>query len=116
MFVACAVVSVLFGLLLLGSAAGKLTRASRVVDNLTGIGVPLAWFPWLATAEIAGGLGLLVGLAVGPLGAAAAVGVMLYFLGAVIAHLRVRDHQGVLAPVALLVVAAVALVLRLATV
>ena len=70
MFVACAVVSVLLSVILVGSGAAKLTRAARVVETLTAIGVPLGWFPWLATAEIAGGVGLILGLAVGPLGVA----------------------------------------------
>lgn len=41
----------------------------------------------------AGSLGLLAGLAIPPLGALAAAGLVLYFLGALIAHLRVHDHQ-----------------------
>jgi hypothetical protein len=115
MFVACAVVSVLLSVILVGSGAAKLTRAARVVDTLTGIGVPIGWFPWLATAEIAGGVGLILGLAVGPLGVAAAIGVVLYFIGAVIAHLRVNDRKGVGAPAVLLILAIVALALRVGT-
>jgi DoxX-like family len=115
MFAVGAVVSVLLGVTLLASAAAKLTRATRVVDSLTGIGVPIGWFPWLAGAEIAGGIGLIVGLAVGPLGVAAAIGVVLYFIGAVIAHLRAKDYKGVSTPAVLLVVAIVALALRAGT-
>src|SRR5262249_8520416 len=39
----------------------------------------------------AGALGLLIGLAVPVLGTAAAIGLVLYFIGALSAHLRVRD-------------------------
>ncbi|MFJ3171081.1 DoxX family protein [Streptomyces roseus] len=58
-----------------------------------------------------GGCG--AGLWVRPLGVAASIGVTLYFAGAVISHLRVKDFD--LAPAAVLtLVAAAALVLRVA--
>lgn len=115
MFVACAIVSSLLAAALVASATAKLTKADRVVESITGVGVPLGWFPWLAVTELAGALGLLVGLGVEPLGIAAGIGVVLYFVGAVIAHVRVKDYAGAAAPAPLLVVAAAALVLRAAS-
>jgi uncharacterized membrane protein YphA (DoxX/SURF4 family) len=115
MFIACVVVSVLLGLMALGSAMGKLTKAQTSVDTITGVGVPLAWFPWLGAAEILGGLGVIVGLAVAPLGVAAAGGLVLYFLGAVGAHLRKQDYQGARLPALPLLLSIAALILRLAT-
>ncbi|NIK61670.1 DoxX family protein [Kribbella shirazensis] len=41
----------------------------------------------------AGAAGLLAGLAVPALGLLAASGLVLYFLGALVAHLRVHDHN-----------------------
>jgi hypothetical protein len=41
----------------------------------------------------AGAIGLLAGFAVPPLGTLAAAGLVLYFLGALTAHLRVHDHD-----------------------
>ncbi|KOU69598.1 hypothetical protein ADK61_37405 [Streptomyces sp. XY66] len=65
-----------------------------------------------ATLKAAGAVGLVAGLWVTPLGVAAAVGVTLYFVGAVVSHLRVKDYE--LAPAAVLaLVAAAALVLRI---
>jgi hypothetical protein len=70
---------------------------------------------WLrGTAEAAGAAGLVAGLFWWPIGVAAAIGVVLYFVGAVGSHLRVRDPQ-VVPPAVLLVVAAAALALRLLT-
>jgi hypothetical protein len=57
--------------------------------------------------------GLLVGLAVPVLGAAAAVGLVLYFICALGAHIRVRDH-GVSGAVSFLMLAAAALAATLA--
>lgn len=115
MFVACAIVTGLLAAVLVGSAAAKLTKVDRAVETITGAGVPIGWFPWLAAIELAGAAGLVVGLGIEPLGVAAAVGVVLYFAGAVIAHVRVRDYAGVVAPAPLLAVAVAALVLRLAS-
>jgi hypothetical protein len=56
-------------------------------------GVPRSWLPWLGTALAAGSAGLLAGLAVPLLGVLAAAGLVLYFLGALGAHLRVGSRQ-----------------------
>ena len=55
--------------------------------------LPRSWAPMLGTLLAAGSLGLLAGLAVPLLGTLAAVGLVLYFIGALIAHLRVGSRQ-----------------------
>ncbi|MFI6268027.1 DoxX family protein [Micromonospora zamorensis] len=55
--------------------------------------LPRSWMPRLGTALAAGSLGLLAGFAVPPLGTLAAAGLVLYFVGALIAHLRVGSRQ-----------------------
>ncbi|WP_336086174.1 DoxX family protein [Nocardia sp. SSK8] len=72
------------------------------------VGVPRSWMVYLATALGAGALGLLTGLAFPPLGIAAATGLVLYFLGAVLAHLRVNDYA-LTQPTALLLLSAATL-------
>ncbi|MGK2885585.1 MAG: DoxX family protein [Rhodococcus sp. (in: high G+C Gram-positive bacteria)] len=115
MFIATAIVSTLLGLALMGSAGGKLTRQPPVVKMLSGLGVPSSWLPRLAAVEVTGGIGLLVGLAVPAIGIAAAVGVVLYFVGAVITHIRAND-KAIVAPVMIGIFAVVALVLRVSTI
>jgi hypothetical protein len=51
------------------------------------------WMVPLGTVLAAGAVGLLTGFAVPALGIAAAIGLVLYFLCAVAAHVRVRDRQ-----------------------
>ncbi|MGW4460761.1 DoxX family protein [Micromonospora sp. NPDC004704] len=55
--------------------------------------VPRSWVPVLGMLLAAGSLGLLAGFAVPLLGTLAAAGLVLYFVGALLAHLRVGSRQ-----------------------
>jgi uncharacterized membrane protein YphA (DoxX/SURF4 family) len=111
-----AVAAVSMGVLAM-SARMKLVRDPRAVEVISDVvGVPVRFFPVLALLEIAGGVGLLVGIGVKPLGVAAGVGLIVYFVVAISSHLRVRDLVGEhVGPAAvLLVVSSAAVALRLA--
>ncbi|MGY1583716.1 DoxX family protein [Streptomyces sp. MN13] len=85
------VVVTVLGALMAGFSAGAIHfRAAWVVKPLADYGVPRAWWPWLATAKAAGAVGLLAGLVVPWVGLLAAVGLVLYFTGAVITVVRAR--------------------------
>jgi DoxX-like family len=71
------------------------------------------WMAPLGTLLALGALGLLAGFAVPALGTAAAIGLVLYFICAVSAHLRVHDRQ-IGPPVFFLLLAAAALTTGLA--
>lgn len=96
------------------SAVSLLRRAPFVVEPLVEYGVPEAWWTPLGAAKGAGALGLLAGLFVPAIGVAAAVGLILYFLGAVVTVLRARSYATVTFPVLYLAPVAVALGLGLA--
>jgi hypothetical protein len=100
------VVSSVLALVLLASSVMKFRRAPAVVATLVPLGVPERAIPGLGILELAATLGLFAGLFWWPLGAAAAVGSALYFVGAVVTHLRARDY--VIAPAAVLLLASVA--------
>jgi len=111
MSLAYVIVGIVLALALLGSGAAKLAKAKSIVESITSLGVPLRVFPVLAALEFAGAIGLIIGIWWRPLGIAAAVGVVLYFLGAVSAHLRKKDIKGMPGAGLLLVVSAVTLAL-----
>ena len=114
MFIAYIIIAAVLALLLLASAAAKLRRDPRVVQSIhETVGVPLRFLPHLAALEIAAAAGLLIGLAWAPLGVAAAGGAVLYMIGAVIGHARVRDLKGIAGPTLPLALAIAALVTRL---
>ncbi|MGW4720915.1 DoxX family protein [Nocardia sp. NPDC004260] len=116
MYIAYTVVAVLLSLVLLASARDKLVRNPARMAGFESIGVPLTWVPWLTTAEIAGAAGLLAGIWFASLGVAAAIGLVLYFVGAVGAHLRGGDAVHVAPAAVILIVSAVLIGLRIATV
>ena len=91
MFVAYVVVTVITIVANAGIAVADLRRAQFVLANSAEVGVPESWVPLLAALKMAGAAGLLIGLlGVRFLGVAAAVGLILFFTGALIAHLRAR--------------------------
>ncbi|MDQ6936445.1 MAG: DoxX family protein [Actinomycetota bacterium] len=112
MFVVAAIVSIVYAAMLLGSAAGKLTKQPQVVQGLTSVGVKTEQFPYLTALLVAAAAGLIIGLWWAPIGIAAAVGATLYFALALAAHARAKvGHYA--APGAYFAGAVVALILRI---
>src|SRR5215831_3503191 len=103
------VMAILFPAMLVFSCLGKIRRDARQVRVVHEIvGVPLTYFPLLAACEFAGALGLVLGIWWPALGVAACIGLILYFVGAIVSHLRVGDVKGVGPAVFMLVLAAAA--------
>jgi hypothetical protein len=75
--------------------------------------LPQSWGPRLGTALAAGALGVLAGIAVPVIGVLAACGLVLYFIGALVAHLRVGSRQ-LIGPAVFLATAVATLVLSVA--
>lgn len=112
MLISYAIVGSALALGLLVSAYGKYAGTELQVNVVhRTCGVPLEWFPFLGACEIAGAAGVLGGLASPLIGIAAALGVVLYFIGAIAAHLRVGDVKGVLSPAMCLCLSAATLAL-----
>jgi hypothetical protein len=107
------VITVAFALMVTYSGVGKIRRDPlpvRVVHET--IGLPLKYFPLLAACEFAGAVGLVAGIWWPPIGIAAGIGLVLYFVGAIVSHLRVGDVKGIGSAAFMLLLAAVALALR----
>jgi hypothetical protein len=76
-------------------------------------GIPRKFVPVLGALLAAGTVGLLAGLAVPLLGTLAACGLVLYFIGAITAHLRVGSRD-IVGGIVFLATAVAALILGLA--
>src|SRR5438874_1425214 len=112
MFTAYVVVTVLAAAANFFSATLDCVRYKQVLINMAKAGVPESWITMLGILKAAGALGLLVGFGVPLIGTAAAVGLVLFFVAAIVTHLRARDYSFGLA-VGFLTLAVAALVLGL---
>jgi hypothetical protein len=110
------VVAVLVALMMSFSASTKFTLhpgSVKVIHET--IGVPLGLLPVLGALLVAGGIGLVVGIFRPKIGVAAGVGLVLYFLGAMLAHVVVGDWAGLVSPIVPLLLASMALALRISS-
>jgi uncharacterized membrane protein YphA (DoxX/SURF4 family) len=90
--------TVVLALIALVSAMGKLRKMPQVIESMTHVGLKSKQIQLLAVLEILGALGLLIGIAYPLLAFVSAGALMLYFVGAVVAHLRVKDKFKDFAP------------------
>jgi len=105
---------VLFAVIVAYSGFGKIRRDPHLVRVLhETIGVPFKYFPLLAGCEFAGAVGLVVGIWWPVIGIAAGIGLVLYFVGAIMSHLRVGDVKGIGPAAFMAALAAGALALRI---
>ena len=104
MSIALIIFTALLGLIGAFSAFGKYSGNAKTVEMLGGLGLDNRQIRLLATIELLGALGLLVGIWLPVLGLLAAIGFVLYFLGAVIVHLRAKQSGKEMAPALVLLV------------
>jgi DoxX-like family len=93
MFTAYVVVAAVTGITNTFSATVDFVGYEPLRVRMANAGVPHAWLPLLGALKLAGAFGVLVGIAVPLLGVAAAVGLILFFLGAIITLARARYRR-----------------------
>jgi hypothetical protein len=95
-----------------GMAAADFARAKFVLANSAQVNVPPSWLPVLAALKAAGAVGLVLGLlGVRVIGIAAAAGLVLFFIGAMTAHIRARVYYNIAVPGTYLLMACASLAL-----
>jgi hypothetical protein len=110
MYIAYLIVTALAAAANFFSAGCDFVRYKQVSIAMARAGVPDSWMTTLGILKAAGGIGLLIGIGIPPIGMAAAIGLTLFFVGAIVTHLRAHDYTFGLATVFLaLAVAALAL-------
>lgn len=116
MFIATAVLAILLAAGFVGAGLPKILAQPTAVDNARQHGYSVPAFRVVGLLEVAGAAGLVIGLYWAPLGVAAAAGLALLIVGAVITHLRAKDPVKAAVPALLFGAASIAvLVLRLTT-
>ena len=114
MFTVYLIVTILAAAANIFSATCDFVRYEKVSIAMAKAGVPESWMTTVGILKAVGALGLLVGIRVPVIGIAAALGLILFFVGAIITHLRGRDYS--LGPaIVFLLLAMAALAVRLAS-
>jgi hypothetical protein len=81
------------------AAAADLARAKFVLATMTEVGVPRSWLVPLGVLKGAGAAGLLLGLlGLRFLGTMAAIGLVIFFAGAIVTHVRARVFHNIAVP------------------
>ncbi|PYJ21038.1 MAG: hypothetical protein DME99_08685 [Verrucomicrobia bacterium] len=114
MFTAYTVVTLLAAAANIFSAILDFIRFKQILINMARVGVSESWITIFGILKAAGALGLLIGMSVPLIGIAAGSGLVLFFVSAIITHVRAHDYSFGLAIVFLLLALA-ALVLRVAS-
>ena len=104
MNIALVILATLLGLVTAFSAFGKFSKTPKAVDMLRQLGITDSQIRTLGIVEVLGALGLLVGIWIPILGLLAAIGFVLYFLGALIMHVRSKDAAKDMGPALILLV------------
>jgi uncharacterized membrane protein YphA (DoxX/SURF4 family) len=109
-FIALCILSGLLAVALFLSGRGKLAGEKNQMATMRRVNFPPGKVWFLAVVELSAAIGLVAGLFWRPIGIAAAIGLVAYFAGAVIAHLRLGD-RAVAVPAGLMAAAAAVLIL-----
>jgi hypothetical protein len=97
------------------AAAADFWGARFVLATMAEVRVPEPWLPLLGALKAAGAVGLLIGLVwLWPIGVAAAVGLVLFFIGAIVTHVRAGVFYNIAFPGLFLALAVASLVLTAA--
>jgi hypothetical protein len=93
MFTAYLAVTVLAALANGYAAVVDFLQTDQTVANAIKVGASRSWLFPLGALKAAGAVGVLVGIGVPLIGVAAAVGLVLFFISAIGAHIRVRWYS-----------------------
>ncbi|HTW60575.1 MAG TPA: DoxX family protein [Terracidiphilus sp.] len=95
------------------AATSDFTRPAWILGNMKTLGIEERWLPALGLLKALGALGLLAGIVIPWIGVAAAAGLVLFFVCAMAAALRVRWYAHLPFPLVWMVLVGASLVLRL---
>ena len=90
--------SLLLTLACMAPAAAKLAGAPAVRESAAHFGIPWNRYRLISVPELAAAIGVLAGLAHPAFGVAAACGMAILLLAALVAHRRARDSMAAAAP------------------
>jgi membrane-bound ClpP family serine protease len=109
------VITILAAVANIYAASNDFRRPDWILTNMRRLGIPQRWLATLGILKALGAVGLLVGLAIPLIGVAAAAGLVLFFIGAIVMATRARWYAHLPYPLVWLLPVVASLVLRLRT-
>jgi uncharacterized membrane protein YphA (DoxX/SURF4 family) len=109
------ILSVVLAVVFLGSGGAKLASAKPSLQIRDKLRVGARLWSFIGVLEVAGAIGLAVGLVVPSIGCAAAAGLSLLMIGGITAHARVGDLRHATPAVLLAILSATVILARLLT-
>lgn len=91
------------------------TRPNWLLANIKRLEIGERWLPTLGVLKLLGAAGLIAGIGIPQIGVAAAAGLVVYFIGAMVTVLRVRWYANLPFPLTWLALAAGSFVFYLLT-
>ena len=110
MLIATIVLSLLLGLLFIVTGAVKMLSIPQSLAIRDHLGIKPVLWRVIGVCEAAGGVGLLVGLAIPVLSLAASIGLIVLMVGAIVSRVRVADPISAISVDALVLALVIALV------
>lgn len=104
MFIFLSVLTGFITLVCVSSSVADWKKDPRIMESMDRMKVPVGLIPALPLLKMAGATGIVLGLWSKPLGIAAAIGLVLYFVGAVFFHLRAKDPVKETTPAVLMLI------------
>lgn len=95
--------------------AAKVARTPSMVARAGHVGLSVERYQLIGLAELAGALGVVLGLAFSPLGVSAGAGLLVLMTGALLTHARLGDGATEMAPAVLFATGTVAYLVLLVT-
>lgn len=87
-------------------ATADIVRARMVVRNSQEVGVKLSWLPFLASVKICASMFLVLGvLGITTMAVIGSIILVVFFVGAIVTHVRARVFHNIAAPVGFLALA-----------
>lgn len=110
MFVTTVILAIALALLFLAAGIPKIASVPKARAQGEHVGIAPGPYRVVGALEALGAIGIVVGLWVSWLGVAAGIGLVLFMIGAVIAHVRIKDPVKETAPAVVVLVVTVAYV------
>ncbi|GGF17575.1 DoxX family protein [Williamsia phyllosphaerae] len=119
MFITAVILSIILALVSAAAGAPKALLKGPASEQLTGRNLSPNLVRFIGAAEVAGAVGLIIGIFWHPLGILAGIGLAIVFIGAVVFHAKFGDYsnaetRGASLPAAVLAIVSIAVVITLA--